>query len=71
MLQKSDIGAVVLALAVTLGLGWVAVYFVRDLWPVLPGWLEMILFILLAIVVIGYPIYSLAKWSDRYLKRKE
>ena len=70
MMKKSDLGAVVFALAVTLGLGWGAVYFVRNFWSILPGWLTMILFILLAIVVIGYPIYSLAKWSDRYFKRK-
>ncbi|MEE4377739.1 MAG: hypothetical protein V2J55_09545 [Candidatus Competibacteraceae bacterium] len=70
MFLKSDLGAVVFALLVTLGLGWGAVYFIRNLWPVLPSWLTLILFILLAVVVIGYPIYSLAKWSDRYLKRK-
>ena len=29
----------------------------------------LILFILLAVMAIGYPIYALARWSDRYLAR--
>jgi fatty acid desaturase len=69
VIEKSDIGAIVFALAATLGLGWGAVFLARKLWPILPGWLAMILCIVLAVIAIGYPIYSLAKWSDRYLKR--
>ncbi len=68
-MKRSDIGAFIFALAVTVALGWGTVYFVQELWPVLPGWLAMIVFIFLAVAVIGYPIYALAKWSDRYLAR--
>lgn len=68
-MQHNDIMAFIIALVVTSGLAWVMVYFVRELWPMLPGWLTLILFILLAVAVIGYPIYALAKWSNRYLAR--
>lgn len=66
-MQRDDIVALVIALAVTVGMVWGTVYFVREIWPILPAWLAMILFILLAVAVIGYPIYALAKWSDRHL----
>ncbi|MCP5419589.1 MAG: hypothetical protein H6970_04345 [Gammaproteobacteria bacterium] len=71
MPQHNDRSAFILALLITCGLGWGMVYFVRYLWPRLPGWLALILFILLATMVIGYPIYALARWSDRYLQRRK
>lgn len=70
-MQRNDIGALLLALGVTLALGWGLVYFVRELWPLLPPWLSLLVFILLAVIVIGYPIYTLARWSDRYLARQQ
>ena len=70
-MQRSDLIALLFALGVTLALGWGLVYFVREIWPLLPPWLSMILFILLAVIVIGYPIYTLARWSDRYLARRK
>ena len=48
---------------------WGLVYFVTEWWGRLPKTVALILFILLAVMVIGYPIYALARWSDRYLAR--
>ena len=61
--------AVIIALVVTIAMGWGLVYFVQELWPRLPPWLSMLVFIFIAVVVIGYPILELARWSDRYLER--
>jgi membrane protein implicated in regulation of membrane protease activity len=71
MPESSDRNAFIFALVITLGLGWGTVYFVQAVWPLLPGWLALILFIILAAAVIGYPIYALARWSDRYLQRRK
>ncbi len=68
-MQRQDFSAFILALLITGGLTWILIYFWNELWPILPGWLAMIVFIFLASAVIGYPIYALAKWSDRYLAR--
>ena len=54
------------ALAVTMALIAGSVYLVNVLWPVLPSWVMPILFVLLAVIVIGYPILSLARWSKRH-----
>ena len=62
-------GQLIAAFIVTLGLVLGAIYFWNELWPLLPPWLSVILFILLAVVIIGYPIYSLARWSDRRLDK--
>jgi hypothetical protein len=70
-MQRNDSHAVITALAITLALGWGLVYFVRELWPRLPPWLSMLVFIFLAAAVIGYPILALARWSDRYLERHQ
>lgn len=70
MPQRSDLGPYVVAIATTIALIGGLVYFVRELWPVLPPWLALIGFICLAVAVIGYPIYALytlARLSDRYL----
>jgi high-affinity Fe2+/Pb2+ permease len=70
-MQRSDIRALLIALAVTLAMGWFLVYFVNNLWPRLPPWLSMLVFIFLAVVVIGYPILELARWSNRYVERQQ
>lgn len=68
-MQRRDISAFVGALLLTAATGWGLIYFVQELWPILPGWLAMLVCVLLAVIVIGYPIYSLAQWSNRYLER--
>ncbi len=68
-MKRQDFSAFLLALLITGGLTWVLIYFWNEPWPILPGWLSMIVFIFLASAIIGYPIYALAKWSDRYLAR--
>ncbi len=68
--KSNDFGAFFIALAITAAMGAGLVYFVRVLWPLLPAWLSMIIFIIIAVAVIGYPIYALARWSDRYLARQ-
>lgn len=70
-MQRSDIGALIVSLLMTAALVWGIILFVQKIWPILPPFLVLILFILLAVVVIGYPIYSLARWSDRYLDRSK
>ena len=55
----------ILALLVSLLLIAGLVYFVRELWPLLPAWSFLLVFILIAVVIIGAPIYSLARWSNR------
>ena len=68
-MKRRDVTAFILALAITAAIGWGGVYFVNVLWPVLPGWVVVIIFIIMAVSVIGYPIYALGKWSDRYLAK--
>lgn len=70
-MQRRDAAALLFAALVTAAMGWGIVYFVNELWPLLPGWLAVIVFIFLAVAIIGYPIYALAKWSDRYLERQK
>lgn len=63
-------GTFLSALLVTLALVGATVYFVQVLWPLLPPWLSLIVFILLAVMVIGYPIYSLGRWSNQRFERQ-
>ena len=70
-MAKGNFVPFIVALALTLALAVGLIYFATVLWPLLPPWLSLIIFILLAIAVIGYPIYSLARWSDRYLARQQ
>lgn len=70
-MQRTDWIALLAALGITGLLIWGLVYFIQELWPVLPPALALIIFILLAVVVIGYPIYALARLSDRYLARQK
>mgnify|MGYP005727781951 CR=1 FL=1 len=58
-------GQLLLVLLVTSAMVGGAIYFVQEIWSTLPAWLSLILFIIIAIAIIGYPIYSLARWSDR------
>lgn len=68
-MHRDDILALVVSLGVTGLLLWGLIYFVTEWWGRLPKAVALILFILLAVMVIGYPIYALARWSDRYLAR--
>lgn len=68
-MHRDDIPALLVSLGITGLLGWGLVYFVTEWWGRLPKAVALILFILLAVMVIGYPIYALARWSDRYLAR--
>lgn len=70
-MQRSDVIALLVALGVTGFLVWGLVYLVQELWPVLPPAVALIIFILLAVAVIGYPIYALARLSERYLARQK
>lgn len=68
-MHRDDIPAVLVSLSITGLLLWGLVYLVTEWWGRLPRAVALILFILLAVMVIGYPIYALARWSDRYLAR--
>lgn len=70
-MHRNDISALLIAVGVTAAMIWGMVYFVRHIWSHLPPWLSMLIFIFLAVMVIGYPIFELARWSDRYLKRQK
>ena len=68
-MQRSDILAILVSLGITGLLIWGLVYFISEWWGRFPKVVSLIIFILLAVMVIGYPIYALARWSDRYLER--
>lgn len=68
-MHRDDILALLVSLSITGLLLWGLIYFVSEWWGQLPKAVSLILFILLAVMVIGYPIYALARWSDRYLAR--
>ena len=68
-MQRRDMQALLVSLGITgLLMGGMA-YFISAWWGRLPKVVALILFILLAVMVIGYPIYALAQWSDQYLAR--
>ncbi len=46
------------------------IYFVRVLWPLLPPWLALIGFMVLAALLIGAPIYSLWRWSEQRMEQQ-
>lgn len=66
-MQRSDLLAFLVSLSVISLLIWGLVYFINHWWARLPTAVALIVCILLAVMVIGYPIYALARWSDRYL----
>ena len=68
-MHRDDILTLLVSLGITGLLLWGLVYFINEWWGRLPRVVALILFILLAVMVIGYPIYALARWSDRYLAR--
>ena len=68
-MQRSDILALLGSLGITGLLLWGLVYFVNEWWARLPKAVALTVCILLAVMVIGYPIYALARWSDRHLAR--
>ena len=70
-MHRNDISALLIVLGVTAAMIWGMVYFVRHIWPYLPPWLSMLIFIFLAVMVIGYPILELARWSNRYVERQQ
>ena len=70
-MKRHDLKFLLVSLGVTGLLLGSIVYFVSAWWGRLPKVVALILFILLAVMVIGYPIYALAQWSDRYLARTQ
>ena len=68
-MQRSDILAFLVSVGVTGLLIWGLVYFINEWWERLPKAIALTVCILLAVMVIGYPIYALARWSDQYLAR--
>ncbi|MBL8251874.1 MAG: hypothetical protein JNK31_09415 [Candidatus Competibacter sp.] len=68
-MQRNDILPFLVSAGITGLLVWGLVYFVNEWWNRLPKAVALLVFILLAVMVIGYPIYALARWSDRYLAR--
>ena len=68
-MHRDDILPLLVSIGITGLLIWGMVYFVNEWWGRLPKSVALILFVLLAVLVIGYPIYALARWSDRYLAR--
>jgi len=68
-MQRSDILAFLAALGVTGVIIWGLAYFINEWWARLPEAVALIICILLAVIVIGYPIHALARWSDRRLAR--
>ena len=71
IVQRSHIGGFLIALIITATMIWGLIYFIRKLWPLLPPWLALLIFILIAVMIIGYPIYTLAQWSNRYLQNNK
>ena len=49
---------------------WGLVALIRDYWTQLPLPLALLVCIVLAVVLIGAPIYGLWRWSERYLARQ-
>ena len=68
-MQRSDFLAFLGSLGITGLLIWGLIYFINTWWDRLPKVAALTICILLAVMMIGYPIYALARWSDRYLAR--
>ncbi|MBK8507461.1 MAG: hypothetical protein V9G63_12840 [Candidatus Competibacter sp.] len=68
-MQRRDVLPVLMSIGITALLIAGLVYFIDEWWGRLPTAVSLIVFILLSVMVIGYPIYALARWSDRYLAR--
>ena len=70
-MQRQDLIALLASTIITGLMIWGTVYFVNVWWERLPKAVALIICMVLAFMVIGYPIYALAKWSDRYLVRTQ
>jgi predicted transporter len=68
-MQRNDLIAFLGALTITSLLIGGLVYFINVWWDRLPKVAALAICVLLAVMVIGYPIYALARWSDQYLAR--
>ncbi len=68
-MRHSDFLAFLISLSITGLLIAGLVYFINHWWARLPKAVALTICIALAVMVIGYPIYALARWSDRYLAR--
>ncbi len=68
-MQRNDLLAFLIALGITGLLLWGLIYFINVWWERLPKVVALTICVLLAVMVIGYPIYALARWSDQYLAR--
>lgn len=68
-MQRSDLLTFLISLSITGMLIWGLVYFINTWWDRLPKVVALIICVVMAIMVIGYPIYALARWSDQYLAR--
>ncbi|MFA7096541.1 MAG: hypothetical protein WC383_08690 [Gammaproteobacteria bacterium] len=68
-MKSRDLIAFLTALGITALLVLGSIYFIDEIWPHLPPAASVLIFILLAVIVIGYPIYMLGQWSNRYLER--
>lgn len=69
-MQHNNLLAFLAALGLTGLVLWGLVYFVNEGWNRLPRSIALIVCILLAVLVIGSPIYALVRWSDRYLAQQ-
>ncbi len=68
-MPRNDLFAFLSSLIITGLLIWGLVYFISEWWDRLPKAVALVICILMAVMVIGYPIYALARWSDQYLAR--
>ncbi len=68
-MQRSDLLTFLISLSITGLLIWGLVYFINTWWDRLPKVVALIICVVMAVMVIGYPIYALARWSDQYLAR--
>jgi predicted transporter len=68
-MRREDMLAFLFSLGITALMIWGLVYFIQEWWARLPKGVALIICILLSVMVIGYPIYAMARWSDRYLAR--
>lgn len=67
-MQRRDVVALLGALLFTLFLIVLLYLFFNGLWPVLPAWISVPVCILVAVLAIGSPIFTLRRISDRLLQ---
>lgn len=69
-MNSRERAAIAGAVALTGVMGALLVWLVNTGWTRLPPWLAVIVFVVLAVFVIGSPIWALARWSERWLARQ-